>query len=174
MIKTLDELESFRLGKDSLAPKASTTLEVKNDNPVWVTGPSLCTVTGSYKIENIGEYLLGIDEVEIFLYETSPLTLCDMPKNKKVVSFSLSPSLEKLKPIYSEKMNVRETIAKGSYIERSFGYVVRLKEAALYGFSAKASGGLAGAKVTSSEIYNFYENDLTHMSGLHALCTKIH
>lgn len=172
LAKAQYELKALELGSGGMVPKASTTLKVKKDNPVWISDPSLCTVTGSYKIENIGEYLLRIDEVEIYLYETSPLTSSDIPKNKKVASFSLSPSLEKLEPIYSEKMNIHESIAKGNYIERSFGYVVRLKEGALYGFSAKASGGLAGAKVTSSEITDFYENDLTHMSGLHTLCTK--
>ena len=170
LAKAQYELHALKLGKDGLAPKASTTLTVNKDNPVWSANNNLCTVTGSYKIENIGEYLLMIDEINLSLYETSTLTEKDIPKGKKVASFSLSPKLDKLYPIYKEKITIKETIAKGNYIERSFGYVVRLKKGALYSIRAKASGGLAGADVTSEEISNFYDNDLTHTSGLHTLC----
>lgn len=167
------ELESMRLGKEGLTPRASTSLDVKKDNEHWIGRSDLCTVTGNYKIENVGEYIIRIDEIQLELFEAYPLTIEDLTSDKKVSSFSLTPKLKKLKSIFSEKIEVNETIPSGGYINRTFGWVVKIDSEALYTIRANATGGLAGAKNSLVEISEFYQNDLRHDSGVHKLCKKI-
>ena len=164
------ELETSRLGSEGLYPKALTDLTVKTDNALWGENKDLCTISGQYTIENIGGFPIYVSDVEFTVYELEPLTENDL-KGKEVASFSLSSRLEHAKPLFEEEMEVKENITTSNRLERSFGYVIKVKEGALYTIKASANGGIPSGKKEMSPLSVFSKNDLTHISGSHRICT---
>ena len=165
------KLETMKLGREGLYPRASTEISINLNNEPWGDNKELCHLTGQYSIENTGEYPISISSVTFYLYEKHLVKEGDL-KNKKVVSYSLSPNLEKLTPIFKEKMIVQETINKENRIERSFGFAIKYDKNALYSVIAKAQGGIIGFEQVEEDTYRFRDNDLTHVSGLHSICTN--
>jgi len=165
------ELEAMKLGKEGLYPRASTKLDIKKDNVPWGEKKNLCHVTGKYIIENIGDYPIRVEEVEFSVYEIYSVEEGDF-LDKKIISYSLNPSLDKLTPILNEKISVDEIIATTNRLERVFGYAIKISNGALYTVVASAQGGVISPKNIKDFNLKFGSDDLTIYSGSHLICQK--
>ena len=163
------ELEYVKLSEKGFYPQAKPDFNIKRDNEPWVGNSKLCTVTGIYKVKNTGNYPISIDKVKFHVYENKPITEEDAVKNK-VTSFSLSPTISKLKPIHKEEFKVNETIAPGMELNRGFGYVINTEKYALYTFMANAEGGLYGVTSLPKQQVRFGEDELKVVSGSNIIC----
>ncbi len=168
------EFEALRLGSEGVYPRGDTQINPDGHGTVSNDDPSICEITGQYVITNVGEYLTEIESVKFQLYEIERLKATEVAKSDAPTSFSLSSTLSKLKPIKEEEFSVNESIAKGNELERSYGYLVKLKPGHNYAIVASAQGGIIGAENLKSTITRFRENDLTHISGSHTYCLQEH
>ncbi|GAA0852305.1 hypothetical protein [Aliiglaciecola litoralis] len=170
LAKSKYELEAARLGKDGLYPKASTLLNFNQGTKLWGSDNNLCTISGLYTIENIGGVPLTIDSIQFDVYEILPIRESEL-SDENVVSFSLSPKLQSLQPIFSEAMSVKENITTSNLLQRAFGYVIKVNPNALYAIKASAQGGIPGlAELNALSLTSFSENDLTHVSASKIIC----
>lgn len=164
------EFGALQLGVKGVYPRGDTQLHLDGFGKPALKDPAVCQISGQYVITNIGEYLTRIDSVKFQLYEKQVASEITVGNSGKPISYSLSVALEGLDPILAEQVTVKELLAKGNKLERSFGYLVKPKANHNYTIVASAQGGLVGASDISPELSNFQVNDLTHISGSHAYC----
>lgn len=161
-------LKNERISKNSI-PLASHTMDVKADNPPWILDNTLCTVTGQYKIDNIGELPFLITDVEFSIYESKVIGLEDV-KGNIVTSLTLFNQLKDATPIFKEVLDVNERVGVKGALEKSFSYVIRKKANTNYVIVANAFGGLTDVDGKLDSTYLFGKNELTHTYGPVSLC----
>lgn len=161
-------LKNERISKNSI-PMASHTMNVISDNAPWILDNTLCTVTGQYKIDNIGELPFLIKDVEFSIYEFKVLGLEDV-KGNIVTSRTLHNQLKDAQPIFREVLDVDERVGVNGALEKSFSYVIRKKPNTNYVIVANALGGLTNVDGQLDSTYLFGKNELTHTYGPVSLC----
>jgi|GEM_PF-5545118 len=162
------KLKNEKLSKNSI-PLAFHTMDVKTDNEPWNADPDLCTITGSYAIENIGELPFLIEEVTFSIYEFKILDTADVAGND-VTSFTLFKRLENKSPLFQETLKVDERVGVKGQLEKSLGYIVKKRPNHNYVVVAEAKGGLTDTDGNLDKSYMFGENELTHTVGPVNIC----
>ena len=162
------ELRNKKLGVESI-PLAKPSIDYTFDNSPWLGQPALCTVTGQYRIKNVGSLPIIITKVTFDVYDNKTLTPKDMG-DEKVTSFTLSAVINNTDPIYEEEFDEFSKIDVGQSIERSFGYVIKREAGHLYSINANAEGGLASVDGDVDSDYEFGKNELRINTGFKSIC----
>lgn len=164
------EFQALRLGAQGVYPRGDTQLIPDGYNIASKDDPAVCQISGQYVITNIGNYLTEIESVKFELYEIERKSGIDVAKTGEPVSYSLTPTLNKLKPVLVDEFPVNELISNGNRLERSYGFLVKVKDGHNYAVLASAQGGIVGADKIPEVVSKFRVNDLTHISGSDGYC----
>lgn len=169
--KSLD-LRNRMLGIES-NPTADTQLSATFTNRPWVGNPSLCTVTGQYRIKNTGRLNFRIDQVTFEVYRLPVLDRVEDLANGPVTSLTAAGRLRGVQPLHRETLPVSETVGVNNELQRSFSFVIRKEERSLYMITANAAGGLPVIDAQRDDAGRFGDRDLHHASELADICPSV-
>lgn len=162
------DLRNKKLGIQSI-PLAKPFMTYEFSNKPWVGDEDLCTITGQYSIENIGELPIVVTNVVFKVYEKSVLKPEDVGNNR-IKSFTMSTALNELEPMLVEEIPGGSRVDVGQSIQRSFGFVIKRLPGKLYAVVANAEGGLASVSGGVDAENQFGVNELRYNSGFKTLC----
>jgi hypothetical protein len=152
---------------------------------------SFCYVSGSYQIENIGEYAFVVSDVTIELWEFTYIDDAELI-GKESVSYSMSQRILGDTPYAASRVGesvvipVGEKFGISNFLQRSFGFIIPVNEATMssnvgsrYVVIANANAAIDDRQPWYSKITRwiagdfipeFFENDLRHISKTINIC----